>query len=227
VQRLSRGGRALKFAVAVLGLLGTLAGALCAMVALAALAELGGCASSGPAAAAAAPVPAAVPQLRLAPALLGRSLALQQHIDVRAPGHAQALDVMLEADPRHVRLAVLALGQVAARLDWDGVTLDESRVSWWPPQVSGARILADLQLAEWPLAAVQGALPPGWSAAEQDGVRMLRHGDEIVTTVTHRAPDLVEIAQRRAPYTLTIASRPLEPAPEDDAAGAAGAQEAR
>jgi hypothetical protein len=165
--------------------------------------------------------------LRLAPALLGRTLALQQHIDVRAPGHAQALDVMLEADPRHVRLAVLAMGQVAARLDWDGATLDESRASWWPPQVSGARILADLQLAEWPLAAVQGGLPAGWRVEEEGGVRTLRHGEEIVTTVTRRAPDVVEIAQHRAPYTLTIASRPLEQAAEVSAAAAAGAQEAR
>jgi len=181
---------------------------------LAIAASLGGCAGAGgpasPTATTAASAAAEVPQLRLAPAELGRTLALQQRIDVRAPGHAQALDVMLEADDRRVRLAVLAMGQVAARLEWDGVTLDESRAPWWPPQVSGARILSDLQLAEWPAAAVRAALPAGWRLDEVGDVRTLSQGAEVVTTVTRRAGGIVEIAQRRAPYTLTIASHPLE-----------------
>jgi hypothetical protein len=200
---------------------GTLAA--CALAVLAALGPLGGCASRGPAPAgedgglrpaqdASAPAdPAAVPQLRLAPAQLGRTLALQQHIDVRAPGHAQQLDVVLEADAAHVRLAVLAMGQVAARLDWDGTSLDETRAPWWPPQVSGARILSDLQFAEWPVASVRAALPAGWQVAEEGDVRTLRHGDEIVASATRRPGGIVEIAQRRVPYTLTIASQPLDP----------------
>ncbi|MFL6680454.1 MAG: DUF3261 domain-containing protein, partial [Burkholderiaceae bacterium] len=84
---------------------------------------LAGCATPAP--------PREAPQLRLAPALLGRSLNLQQHLTLQAPGREQQLDVLLEADERHVQLGVVALGQVAARLEWDGTTLTEDRAPWW------------------------------------------------------------------------------------------------
>jgi len=164
------------------------------------------------------PAPAArdVPQLRLAPAQLGHPLALLQHIDVQAAGNARQIDVDLEADAGHVRLAVLALGQVAAKLDWDGTTLDETRAPWWPAQVSGARILSDLQLTYWPVAAVNAALPSGWVLTERDGRRELRQGEELVTTIAlHGA--VVDLEQRRAPYRLTITSAPIDAAPASGA----------
>ena len=181
---------------------------LSTLVAFAA-ALVAGCAS--------APAPSAssrdVPQLRLAPSQLGRTLALMQHIEVQAPGHAQQLDVALEVDPAHVRMAVLAMQQVAARLDWDGTTLAETHAPWWPAQVSGERILSDLQLTYWPIATIRAALPAGWSVAESGAVRELRQGDEVVTTVTRRGEGaVVDLEQRRAPYRLTITSAPMEAA---------------
>jgi len=187
-----------------------LAGTACVLACAAGLAGLAGCATPPAAGVPASSSAREVPQLRLAPALLGHPLALQQRIAVQAPGQARQLDVLLEADAAHVRLAVLAMGQVAARLDWDGVTLDETRAPWWPPQVSGARILSDLQLSLWPVAAIQAALSGGWRVAEEGAVRTLYDGGEIVATVTRRGADVIEIAQRRAPYTLTITSQPLE-----------------
>jgi len=85
---------------------------------------LAGCATPPP------PASHAAPQLRLAPALLGRPLNLQQHLTLHAPGRDQQLDVLLEADARHVQMGLVAMGQVAARLDWDGTTLTESRAPW-------------------------------------------------------------------------------------------------
>jgi hypothetical protein len=169
---------------------------------LALAAALAGCAASGPAR------PAhASPELRLAPALLGRELALQQRITVHAPGHEQQVDALLEADAAHVSLGVVALGQVAARLSWDGVHLEETRASWWPPEVSGGRILSDLQLALWPADAVRAALPAGWRLDEAAGVRTLTDGGEVVAVVTRRPPDTVDIEQRRDHYRLTIESQ--------------------
>ena len=179
------------------------------MLALVSAALAAGCAST--------PAPSAatrdVPQLRLAPAQLGRSIALMQHIEVQAPGHAQALDVALEVDAAHVRMAVLAMQQVAAKLDWDGTTLSETHAPWWPAQVSGERILSDLQLSLWPIAAIRAALPAGWSLAEDGPVRELRQGDEPVTTITRRGEGaVVDLEQHRAPYRLTITSAPMDAA---------------
>jgi hypothetical protein len=162
-----------------------------------------------------------VPQLRLAPVLLGRSLDLQQHITVHAAGHEQQLDVLLEADARHVQLGVVAMGQVAARLDWDGTTLTENRAPWWPQAVSGSRILSDLQLTLWPVAAIQSALPAGWRLVEAGATRTLSENGAVVTVVTHVGPRIVEIDQQRRHYRLTIESQEIGAAAPPSAADSA------
>jgi len=172
------------------------------LIAAAALATLGACASAPPRA-----VPREAPQLRLAPALLGHALNLQQHLTLQAPGREQQLDVLLEADAQHVQLGVVAMGQVAARLDWDGTTLTEERAPWLPQAVSGARILSDLQLTLWPAAAIQAALPAGWVLAESGNVRTLSQDGDVVTVITHIAPAVVELDQRREHFKLKIESR--------------------
>jgi len=191
-----------------------------ATLAALALVALAGCAVRDRDAAP-APVPAlatatATPLLRLAPALLGRALDLQQHLSLSAPGQARELDVLLEVDATHVRLGLLAMGQVAARLDWDGVTLTESRASWWPQAVSGSRILSDLQLTLWPVAAIQAALPAGWRLDESGKVRTLTQDGAVVTVITRDGPQLVELDQRREHFKLKIESRDLSDATAPD-----------
>ena len=179
---------------------------LTAILALGCAGALAGCAS--------APAPAReAPQLRLAPALLGHALNLQQHLTLQAPGHDQQLDVLLEADARHVQMGVVAMGQVAARLEWDGVTLTESQAPWWPQAVSGARILSDLQLTLWPVAAIQAALPAGWRLAEAGDVRTLTQDGDVVTVITRTGPQVVELDQRREHFKLKIESRDMNDAP--------------
>jgi hypothetical protein len=173
------------------------------VIAIAAIAgALGACASAPPRASL-----HETPQLRLAPALLGHPLDLQQHLTLQAPGHEQQLDVLLEADAQHVQLGVLAMGQVAARLEWDGTTLTEDRAPWWPQAVSGARILSDLQLTLWPVGAIQAALPAGWTFAEAGDVRTLRQDGDVVTVITRTAPLVVDLDQRREHFKLKIESR--------------------
>jgi hypothetical protein len=150
-----------------------------------------------------------MPRLQLAPSALGRSLNLQQHLTLQAPGREQQLDVLLEADSRRVQLGVLAMGQVAARLDWDGKTLKEDKASWWPQAVSGARILSDLQLTLWPVRAIQAALPPGWALADSGDTRTLTQDGEVVTIVRRLGPGVVEIDQQREHFKLRIESRDL------------------
>ncbi len=170
------------------------------LIAALALAAVAGCAT-------APPKPAEPPTLRLAPALLGHSLALQQHLTLQAPGREQQLDVLLEADAQHVQLGVVAMGQVAARVSWDGTTLTEDKAPWWPQAVSGSRILSDLQLTLWPVAAIQAALPAGWQLAEDGNVRTLTQDGAVVTVITRKSPWVVELDQRREHFLLKIESR--------------------
>ncbi len=153
-----------------------------------------------------------VPSLRLAPASLGRPLDLQQHITLNAAGREQQMDVLLEADATHVQLAVVAMGQVAARIGWDGQALAEWRAPWWPASVSSARILNDMQLSLWPLASIQAALPAGWQASEEGDTRTLSNAGMAVAVVRRVGSDVIELDQRRDHYRLTIVSRPIEKA---------------
>jgi hypothetical protein len=179
---------------------------LIAVVTLACASVLAACASAPTDAAGGA---RATPQLRLAPALLGHPLNLQQHLTLQAPGHDQQLDVLLEADEHHVQMGVVAMGQVAARLDWDGTTLTEDRAPWWPQAVSGSRILGDLQLALWPVAAIQAALPRGWRLVEAGNVRTLTQDGAVVAVITRTGPQVVELDQRREHFKLKIESRDM------------------
>ena len=172
-----------------------------ARLALVALATLAGCATPGASG-------DGVPSLKLSPASLGRPLDLQQHITLRAAGHEQQMDVLLEADPARVKLAIVAMGQVAARIEWDGRTLTEWRSTWLPGSVSSARILNDMQLSLWPLAAVQAALPAGWQASDEGDTRTLANDGAPVLVVRHPSADIIELDQRRDHYQLTIVSQP-------------------
>lgn len=162
---------------------------------------------------ASAPLPTAnepdSPLLRLAPASLGRTLALQQQLTVAARGQTHRLDVILEADADGVRLALMNLGQTVARLEWDGQKLNETRASWWPAAVKGERILSDLQLVLWPAPAISAALPAGWTLDAREEERVLRREGTVVATVNYPSATRAELVNLRDGYRLSIDSRPL------------------
>lgn len=187
-----------------------MAAVLCGLVALA------GCAQP-PAAVPAPPVvaaqSAAMPLLQLAPAALGRTLALQQQLSVRGPdGVERHLQALLEADASEVRIALMSMGQVLARMRWDGVQLDVQRSRHWPQQVEPERILSDLQLVLWPAEVIAQALPPAWQLlALPDGSRRLLQGDTARVEVRAITPQVTEIHYLQEGWLLRIATAPMSP----------------
>lgn len=169
---------------------------------LAAAAVLAGCATQPP---------AATPLLRLAPASLGRELAVVQQLDIQVAGQSRSLDVALEVDAQSVRMAFLQLGQTVARLEWDGRQLEQSLAPGWPKVVSAERVLSDLQLVWWPAAAVRAGLAPGWQLAESPQTRELSHEGRVVVSVRKLAPEHVELIQHAEGYTVQIHTRGASP----------------
>ncbi|NML42586.1 DUF3261 domain-containing protein [Ramlibacter sp. G-1-2-2] len=147
--------------------------------------------------------------LRLSPASLGHELALQQRMTVSSHGQSQQLDVALEVDAQAVRMAVMDFGQTVARLEWDGRDLNESRAKGWPEAVTGSRVLSDLQLVHWPLAAIRPALPAGWSVDEAaDRARTVRYGDTPMIRVRYPAPGSAELENLAVGYRLRLDAWP-------------------
>ncbi len=156
--------------------------------------------------------PAPTPMLRLSPASLGAPMARQQELEFRFGKQRQVVDALLEVDATEVRLALLAMGQSALRLRWDGTELHETRAAWLPSALQSERVLSDLQLVYWPTADIQRALPEGWVIRESSGARDLLHGDEVVVAISFPSSDRIELTQHRDGYRLIITSAPtVEP----------------
>ncbi len=162
---------------------------------------LAGCAAPG------APVAARSPLLALAPAALRCEVAVQQRITVEVPGRpAQQLDALLEVNAEAVRLAFFVMGQGMGTLVWDGWRWSKQLSRHWPAQLAPEQVLSDLQLAFWPVRAVQQAVQPPWSVeASPTGRRLLRDGREQVR-VQFIGNSAVEIIYPEGPFTLRVES---------------------
>jgi hypothetical protein len=107
--------------------------------------------------------------LKLAPASLGRTLSLQQHLRVERAGRTDELDTALEIDAQRLTLVGLAVGQRVMTLEYDGKELKTWRHFMLPAQVRAEDVLEDLQLTLWPAAAIRTALPPDWELQDTPG----------------------------------------------------------
>ena len=176
-----------------------IAGTACAALLLSAT----GCATM-------APPPPPELQLRLPPAALGKSLALQEHVRIEVRGNVFELEALLEVDADELRLALLALGQVAARLRWDGRELTEQYAVGWPSHVSGERILTDLQFVHWPPDAIAAALPQGWELSDESGLRELRWHERLIASARTEDPASIALDNWADGYHMRIVSVPLQ-----------------
>ena len=176
---------------------------ICTGILLGALVFLGACSSMPPA------LPGRL-DLKLAPAALGTSIAVQQHLKVEREGRTDDLDAALEIDGEHIELVGLALGQRVLTLNYNGKELTSWRHALLPSQVRAEDVLEDLQLTLWPVEAIRAALPPGWRI-EEDGLhRSLYQGDEQVAAITYsgmpRWSGKTVLENRRYRYRLTVLS---------------------
>lgn len=149
-------------------------------------------------------------RLQLAPASLGTSLSLQQHLIVERAGRVDEIDTVLEIEPDRLDLVGLAFGQRVMSLHYDGKELTTWRHFMLPKEVQGEDVLQDVQLTLWPAAAIRAALPPDWELEENDMHRTLRLNREVIAQIDY--PDRkawggkVILTNLRYHYKLTIQS---------------------
>ncbi|AIY41880.1 hypothetical protein LT85_2722 [Collimonas arenae] len=123
--------------------------------------------------------------LKLAPAALGATISLQQHLTVERNGRTDQLDAALEIDPQQFSMVGLAFGQRVLTIHFDGQTLQSWRHPMLPAQVRAEDVLEDTQLTLWPLAAIRQALPAGWDIQQQGLTRTLSLQGEPVMIITY------------------------------------------
>lgn len=147
-----------------------------------------------------------LPPLRLSPASLQGTLALQQQLHFRFGRVERDLDALLEADDAQVQLLVQAMGQTGFRVRWDGQHLDEQRAPWLPRQVRAERVLDDLQFALWPTAAIAAVLPAEWKVTDDGEHRRLQHAGQDALHLQRHADGSLQLDNLREGYSLTIRS---------------------
>ncbi|AXQ29290.1 DUF3261 domain-containing protein [Solimonas sp. K1W22B-7] len=131
------------------------------------------------------PTPQELPPLWLSPAAFGSSVQLAQRLLVEAGGTRHGLDALLEIDPQQVQLAGLVGGRRVVTLRYDGGTPTVDRIAGLPAVIDEHRVLRDLQLTYWPAEAVRGALPAGWTLAEEPGARRLYREGQVTIEIRY------------------------------------------
>lgn len=133
-----------------------------------------------------------LPRFALAPAALGRELAVQQQLRFVIGPVTRRVDAYLEIDAESLRLATLAGGQVGLGIEWDGKELRARRAEWMPESVDPAQVLSDVQLALWPITALRAALPAECTLEESPPLRPLARklvcGEDRVISVHYSTP---------------------------------------
>ena len=81
----------------------------------------------------------------------------------------------------------------------------------WPSQVTGARVLGDLQLVHWPVEAIRAALPLGWTLEADARGRTLRYAGAPVVRVRYPARGVAELDHLAAGYRVKLESAGAAP----------------
>lgn len=118
----------------------------------------------------------------LTPASLGQSVELRKQVTVRYHGQTRSLQVALKVAPTDLTLIGLSpVGQRLFTLSWDGANAQVTSPLAGARRLPAKRILADLQLADWPLPALRQALvDPQMRLQQQGRLRTLWRGDNLL-----------------------------------------------
>jgi len=170
----------------------------------------------------ATPLPGGGAWKPLTPAQLGRSLSVTQRVTGEFGEHRAVLVFYLEVAGDHLALVgTTPDGTELFSLEQNGETVAVTTSPLLPPQMRPQAVLADLQIAFWPAAAVaQGLSGSGLVLNEtrtENGIeRSLSRAGETVIAIRYRADDpwrgAVEFDQRAWHYRYTVETLQLEPA---------------
>lgn len=129
----------------------------------------------------------------LPPASLGAPLQAQQILHAAYGSDEATLQCVVDADSAVLSIVCLtALGQRVFTLSYDGRELKALRAPFAPDSIDPQRIVADLQLAYWPLEALQAAWQrAGYGVSEpRPGLRRVIRDGRLFAEVHSAAPAL-------------------------------------
>lgn len=148
----------------------------------------------------------------LPPQTLGKSITVRQQVTARFDGKVRTMQVALKVVPDDLTLIGLtAVGQRLFTLSWNGRQAKLKSTIGSLASMDPKRILADLQLACWPLSVLQAALPDDLSLQQVGTARLLWRDGKLLWLASSETKDrwhsTLVVYNVRMGYQLTI--RPL------------------
>lgn len=152
----------------------------------------------------------------LTPAALGESRQAVQLLRGEYEGQSFSLRCVVTVDAARLKvIGVTGLGVRAFTLEYDGTHVTEQRAPQLPNALQADRLLNDIQLAYWPLAALQKAwhVAGGEVSEPYPGTRRLQRAGKLLAEV-HYAADpwngRVWLMHFDHPYQLFIETSPVD-----------------
>jgi hypothetical protein len=153
----------------------------------------------------------------LAPSSLGRSIDALQIVRGAHGDQEMAFQCVVEVDAQQLTVIGLsAQGQRLFSLRYDGEKLEAESTALAPTGLDPRRVLADLQLALWPIAALrQSFAGTPWKLGEPaPATRRLLRGGRLVAEVHYGGADPWQgplwLSNFESGYSLSIESRPSQ-----------------
>lgn len=160
-----------------------------------------------------APPAAAASWPLLAPATLGAAVTATQRLRAIHADREISVECALDIDAGRILLVgLLPAGPRLFTVKYDGQRVEAQSSRALPAALSPERMLNDLQLAFWPLAALEAAFArSAWRVVQPDPrTRRLLRGDTLVAEVHYAGPDpwhgRVWLANFVADYSIAIDS---------------------
>ena len=154
-------------------------------------------------------------KIPLAPPAALSARSASQVIHAIYGARALTLSTALQLDAAGLKVVgVTATGQRLFTASWDGTQVSAQRSAFVPDNVDPERVLADVQLALWPLAAVQTAFSQAGLTVTEPfaGVRRLQRGAALIAEVHYASSDpwngRLWFVNFEFDYSLTIDTKP-------------------
>lgn len=151
----------------------------------------------------------------LPPASLNAQHSAEQVLNAAYGEREATLHCILDVNAEHLRvIGLTALGQRVFTLEQDAAGVRVERSPFAPSELQPQDILADIQLAYWPLATLQAVLPPQTRLTEpRAGLRRLSRDSRLVAEVHYAADDpwngRLWLVNLERGYSLDITSHTL------------------
>ena len=123
-------------------------------------------------------------------ATFGEYREIERDLEIRLGERIHYAYARLSLTPDSTRITITDEGgRLMVEMQYGQGRLNVKRTPYLPPEVSADDLIADLQLALWPLERLRAGLTPGWTLAADDEGRILRFNGATESRVDYQGDE--------------------------------------